>query len=62
MTPKRSLLNFIILLLLLCSFPARAVQIGDTASNIRLETMAGDTFDLSAHAGEVVLIYTFGCT
>jgi hypothetical protein len=45
-----------------CAFFVQAVQIGDTAAAIKLETLAGDTFDLSAHAGKVVLIYTFGCT
>ena len=49
-------------LILAFAAPVSAAAIGDTAVNIKLPTLAGDTFDLKDHIGEVVVLYTFGCT
>jgi hypothetical protein len=40
----------------------QAVEPGDSAPGLSLQTLDGDTFNLADHNGEVVLLYTFGCT
>jgi len=50
------------LLLLACTMACYAVSIGDPAPSLTLPTLAGDTFNLAQHRGEVVVLYTFGCT
>ena len=48
--------------LLACAMACYAISIGDTAPSLTLPTLAGGTFDLAQHRGEVVVLYTFGCT
>ena len=39
-----------------------AISIGDPAPSLTLPTLDGGTFNLANHRGEVVVLYTFGCT
>ena len=48
--------------LLACAAACSAVTIGDPAPSLTLPTLGGGTFSLTAHRGEVVVLYTFGCT
>jgi hypothetical protein len=49
-------------LVLACAISCCAISIGDPAPSLTLPTLAGDTFSLARHRGEVVVLYTFGCT
>jgi peroxiredoxin len=48
--------------LLACAMACYAISVGDPAPSLTLPTLDGGTFNLANHRGEVVVLYTFGCT
>lgn len=59
---KKPAFKLTAVLVLTLSFCAFCLEIGDSAPNISLPTLDSTTFNLSAHLGTVVVLYTFGCT
>jgi peroxiredoxin len=49
-------------LILAFALACHAINIGDPAPSLTLPTLANGTFDLANHRGEVVVLYSFGCT
>jgi hypothetical protein len=49
-------------LMLIFAVSGYSISIGTPAPALSLTTLAGGTFKLQDHIGEVVVLYTFGCT